>query len=724
MTPYSEEPHEGIQSPTRANLHTQDGPSHNVYFARGSQRLRIPSLLDAPLRSYERFTQQRLHPEQRRNLGLQRVLADAFPLTLPDGSSLSVLKYELMRPRYSEDECRAECKTYATELVLTVCRSEQTAGGAAPPRAVQAAETLTLGPMPLMTATGTFVVAGVEMTVPAKIVRSDGVFFEEHGAGGNRFVRVKLRSTSGTVLTIDLGTDDVLRGRIGQWRFPLTLLFRALGYASDGAILARVLGSERVSLSQVSRRWRRGVLPPMLAADVGDPYWEEFDLDLKARDAFGRSSPAASARLATRGQILDGALIERLKRAGINDVELVRASDSTAIAVLKATIGADRTKYTESALRSLRRRLQRDAVLAVDADPTWLRQRLFRRLRLSGRKQINAHLRVKETALRITEQDLVACVTEIIARRSGTVSQHPVADFTTARILTVGHRLQSAFKKDISTLKHRLTQAPAQSFWSGTTTLGEFGSRRPLRHVWTILKDADSGFAERLDQTNPLAELTHKRRLSAPGLTLDGAGFEVRDVHHSQYGRMCPIETPEGENFGLVTSLACYARVNDLGFVETPYVVVKNGKVLDRIAWLDANQEEAVMIAEANSHVDAHGYFSEDLVLCRQRGVVLLAPKDRVDYMDVAPEQSVSITAGLIPFLEQDDANRVLMGLNMQDPGGAPPHPSDAPGGHGPRGEGRRRFRCHRRRQAQWRRCACDSRRGHRRFSSGRSRRE
>ena len=178
-----------------------------------------------------------------------------------------------------------------------------------------------------------------------------------------------------------------------------------------------------------------------------------------------------------------------------------------------------------------------------------------------------------------------------------------------------------------------------------------------------------SQLSQFMDQTNPLAELTHKRRLSAlgpGGLTRERAGFEVRDVHYSQYGRMCPIETPEGPNIGLITSLACYARVNDLGFVETPYRIVKNGKVLNDIAWLDANKEEDAIIAQANARLGENGEFLDDLVLCRQQGDVPLTPKDRIDYMDVAPEQLVSIAAALIPFLEHDDANRALMGSNMQ----------------------------------------------------------
>src|SRR6185437_5351133 len=178
-----------------------------------------------------------------------------------------------------------------------------------------------------------------------------------------------------------------------------------------------------------------------------------------------------------------------------------------------------------------------------------------------------------------------------------------------------------------------------------------------------------SQLSQFMDQTNPLAELTHKRRLSAlgpGGLTRERAGFEVRDVHYSQYGRMCPIETPEGPNIGLITSLACYAQVNDLGFVETPYRIVKNGKVTDDIAWLDANKEEDAIIAQANSLLGPNGEFLEDLVLARQQGDVPLVQKDRIDYMDVAPEQLVSIAAALIPFLEHDDANRALMGSNMQ----------------------------------------------------------
>ncbi len=216
-----------------------------------------------------------------------------------------------------------------------------------------------------------------------------------------------------------------------------------------------------------------------------------------------------------------------------------------------------------------------------------------------------------------------------------------------------------------------------------------------------------------MDQTNPLAELTHKRRLSAlgpGGLTRERAGFEVRDVHYSQYGRMCPIETPEGPNIGLITSLACFARVNDLGFVETPYRVVKNGKVTGEIAWLDANREEEAIIAQANAQLNPDGTFVDELVLCRQQGDVPLTPPDRIDYMDVAPEQLVSIAAALIPFLEHDDANRALMGSNMQRQSVPLLNPRTPLVGTGLEEKVATRFRRRRHREALRRRLARDGR--------------
>ncbi len=269
----------------------------------------------------------------------------------------------------------------------------------------------------------------------------------------------------------------------------------------------------------------------------------------------------------------------------------------------------------------------------------------------------------------LTKEDFVAIIRYLIELHEGRGDVDDIDHLGNRRIRSVGELIANQFSR--RSLTHG---APREGAHVDQHRSGKDLARRSRERAYGSRGDPGilrivSQLSQFMDQTNPLAELTHKRRLSAlgpGGLTRERAGFEVRDVHYSQYGRMCPIETPEGPNIGLITSLARFARVNDLGFVETPYLVVKNGKVTSEIAWLDANREEGAVIAQANAALNADGTFMDELVLCRQQGDVPLTPPDRIDYMDVAPEQLVSIAAALIPFLEHDDANRALMGSNMQ----------------------------------------------------------
>src|SRR4029078_8897285 len=288
-----------------------------------------------------------------------------------------------------------------------------------------------------------------------------------------------------------------------------------------------------------------------------------------------------------------------------------------------------------------------------------------------GRYKINQKLGINvDLGERIvTDKDFIAAIKYLINLRRGEGTLDDIDHLGSRRVRTVGELLANQCRVGLARTE-RLVKERMTLFDVNIDGMTPQKLITP-KALSAVVRDffGRSQLSQFMDQTNPLAELTHKRRLSAlgpGGLTRERAGFEVRDVHYSQYGRMCPIETPEGPNIGLITSLACYAQVNDLGFVETPYRIVKNGKVLDDIAWLDANKEEDAIIAQANSRLGANGEFLDDLVLCRQQGDVPLTPKDRIDYMDVAPEQLVSIAAALIPFLEHDDANRALMGSNMQ----------------------------------------------------------
>ncbi|MGE5730745.1 MAG: DNA-directed RNA polymerase subunit beta, partial [Gemmatimonas sp.] len=378
--------------------------------------------------------------------------------------------------------------------------------------------------------------------------------------------------------------------------------------------------------------------------------------------------------VAEAGQLLSDALIRKIRKAEINKVSVFVASGRAESTLIKNTLAKDPTHSEKEALSQIYALLRPgDAPDAQTAKQAL--ERLFfspKRYDLGrvGRYKINQRLGLNTPAdyTVLSKEDFVEIIRYLVELHEGRGHVDDIDHLGNRRIRSVGELIANQFSVGLSRMARLVKERMSINTDPEKISLDDLVNARTVSAVIQAFFGS-SQLSQFMDQTNPLAELTHKRRLSAlgpGGLTRERAGFEVRDVHYSQYGRMCPIETPEGPNIGLITSLACYARVNDLGFVETPYRVVKNGKVLDEIAWLDANREEDAIIAQANARLGEHGEFLDDLVLCRQVGDVPLVPKDRIDYMDVAPEQLVSIAAALIPFLEHDDANRALMGSNMQ----------------------------------------------------------
>jgi DNA-directed RNA polymerase subunit beta len=374
------------------------------------------------------------------------------------------------------------------------------------------------------------------------------------------------------------------------------------------------------------------------------------------------------------GQMLTDTVIKKIRKADINKVSVFVASGRAESTLIKNTLAKDPTHSEKESLSQIYALLRPgDAPDAQTAKQAL--ERLFfspKRYDLGrvGRYKINQRLGMTMPAdyTVLSKEDFVEIIRYLVELHEGRGHVDDIDHLGNRRIRSVGELIANQFSVGLSRMARLVKERMSINTDPEKISLDDLVNARTVSAVIQAFFGS-SQLSQFMDQTNPLAELTHKRRLSAlgpGGLTRERAGFEVRDVHYSQYGRMCPIETPEGPNIGLITSLACYAQVNDLGFVETPYLIVKNGKVTGEIAWLDANREEDAIIAQANSRVDSHGNFIEDLVLCRQQGDVPLVPKDRIDYMDVAPEQLVSIAAALIPFLEHDDANRALMGSNMQ----------------------------------------------------------
>src|SRR5688500_7490919 len=384
--------------------------------------------------------------------------------------------------------------------------------------------------------------------------------------------------------------------------------------------------------------------------------------------------PESGEVIAEVGDSLTDTLIRKLRKNEITKVQVFVTSGRAESTLIKNTLAKDPTHTDEEALKQIYSLLRPGDAPNRETARQALERLFFSPKRYDlgrvGRYKINQRLGTNRPASEtvLTKEDFVAIIRYLVELHEGRGYTDDIDHLGNRRIRSVGELIANQFSVGLSRMARLVKERMSINTDPEKISLDDLVNARTVSAVIQAFFGS-SQLSQFMDQTNPLAELTHKRRLSAlgpGGLTRERAGFEVRDVHYSQYGRMCPIETPEGPNIGLITSLACYARVNDLGFVETPYRVVKNGKVTGEIEWLDANREEEVVIAQANAQIREDGTFSDELVLCRQRGDVPLVPPDRIDYMDVSPEQLVSIAAALIPFLEHDDANRALMGSNMQ----------------------------------------------------------
>jgi DNA-directed RNA polymerase subunit beta len=384
--------------------------------------------------------------------------------------------------------------------------------------------------------------------------------------------------------------------------------------------------------------------------------------------------PDTGEVVAETGQTLTDTLIRKLRKAEITKVNVFVASGRAESTLIKNTLAKDPTKAEKDALQQIYSLLRPGDAPNVETARLALERLFFSPKRYDlgrvGRYKINQRLVLNLPASHtvLTKEDFIAIIRYLVELHEGRGYTDDIDHLGNRRIRSVGELIANQFSVGLSRMARLVKERMSINTDPEKITLDDLVNARTVSAVIQAFFGS-SQLSQFMDQTNPLAELTHKRRLSAlgpGGLTRERAGFEVRDVHYSQYGRMCPIETPEGPNIGLITSLACYARVNDLGFVETPYRVVRNGKVTGEIEWLDANREEEVVIAQANAQIREDHTFSDELVLCRQRGDVPLVSPERIDYMDVSPEQLVSIAAALIPFLEHDDANRALMGSNMQ----------------------------------------------------------
>ncbi len=623
-------------------------------FARITTVLDLPDLIETQQSSYRAFLQSDTVPEKREMEGLQQAFTSIFPIKGRDNSTLEFVNYSLGRPKYGVMECIERGMTYAAPLRIKVRLIIKKAAEKGEPEEIASIheEDIYLGEIPLMTDRGTFVINGAERVVVSQLHRSPGaVFNAEPHHSGQVLVQGSIIPNRGAWLEFESDLNEVLSVIIDRKKkLPVTILLRAFGYSTDDEILDLFIERENIKIS--TKKGRGDALGNVLFRDVVN---EETGAVL------------AEADLELTEENLD-----KLINEGVSEITIVK-SPRNDFRMIRNTLLKDPTGDREEALREIYLTLRPGEPPATKNAELLVKNLFFtpRRYDLSrvGRYRMNKKLGISigTDVHTLTVDDLVASVRYILSLNRSEGISDDIDHLGNRRVRTIGELLENQIRVGLARMERNIKEKMAILDLDNimprnlinakpvTTQINEFFGRSQLSQF--------------LDQVNPLAELTHKRRLSAlgpGGLNRERAGFEVRDVHHTHYGRICPIETPEGPNIGLISSLSTFARINEFGFIETPYRVVKSGRVTQDIEFLSADDEDTKIIAQANAPLDEKGNFVRDTVLSRHRDNYPKVTPDQVDFMDVSPMQLVSISAALVPFLEHDDANRALMGSNMQ----------------------------------------------------------
>jgi DNA-directed RNA polymerase subunit beta len=697
-------------------------------FAKLATGMPMPHLLDIQTRAFQSLLQPDGKDGVRSDVGLERVFKDLFPIQDVNGNySLEFVKYALGEAKYTVEECIERDMTYSVPLKATLQLVVMEEVGEVTktkrPKNIIEKEVY-LGELPILTPLGTFVINGAERVIVSQLHRSPGVVFEESiHPNGQRLFSARIIPFRGSWVEFTVDIHDVIYVHIDKKKkFPATALLRAFGYGTNADILKLFYAVKEIDITGKleGRAQKREVLGTLLAADVPDPENKKGEplarvgdeLVLERFNAFRRAGitsvrvfagytsldlredaqPTTTQQTPSKyvlafdvadadgevvgeaGRELSDTLRKKLLKAGVTKVDVLLPPGRSESPLIKNTLAKDPTHAEAEALAQIYTLLRPGEAPNIETAREALKRLFFHPKRYDlgkvGRYKINQRLKVnvaKDNTV-LTEDDFVAIIRYLIELSEGRGYTDDIDHLGNRRVRSVGELIANQFSVGLSRMARLIKERMSINNDPERITLDDLVNARTVSAVIQAFFGS-SQLSQFMDQTNPLAELTHKRRLSAlgpGGLTRERAGFEVRDVHYSQYGRMCPIETPEGPNIGLITSLSCYARVNELGFIETPYRVVKDGKVTDETRWLSASEEEDYAVAQANAKLTPDGRFADELVLCRKRDDYPLLPPNKIDFMDVAPEQLVSIAAALIPFLEHDDANRALMGSNMQ----------------------------------------------------------
>jgi len=681
------------------------------FFGKIQEVAEMPNLIEVQKASYDQFLLVQEPHGGRPDEGLQAVFKSVFPISdFSNSSMLEFVKYEFEGPKYDVDECRQRGMTYAAPLKVTLRLivfdvDEET--GAKSVKDIKEQDVY-MGDIPLMTNNGTFVVNGTERVIVSQMHRSPGVFFDHdkgktHSSGKLLFA-ARIIPYRGSWLDIEFDAKDIVYARIDRRRkLPVTSVLYALGMDAE-----EILNTfyRKVTYKRQKDGWRvpfdanrfRGykAVNDLVDADSGKVVLEEgkkltvrsarqlAEKGLKAlrmtdQELVGHYigedlvNPKTGEIYAEAGEEIAEKNLKVLVEAGYKELPLLDIDHVNVGAYIRNTLAVDKNMTREDALFDIYRVMRPGEPPTLDTAQAMFNSLFFdsERYDLSavGRVKMNMRLDLDapDTVRVLRKEDIVAVIRTLLDLRDGKGEIDDIDHLGNRRVRSVGELMENQYRIGLLRMERAIKERMSSVDIDTVMPQDLINAKPAAAAVREFF--GSSQLSQFMDQTNPLSEITHKRRLSAlgpGGLTRERAGFEVRDVHPTHYGRICPIETPEGPNIGLINSLATFARVNKYGFVETPYRKVKDGRVTDEVVYLSAMEEARYTVAQANSPIDGRGRFTEDLVVCRHAGDVQPIPAAKVDYMDVSPKQLVSVAAALIPFLENDDANRALMGSNMQ----------------------------------------------------------
>ncbi len=638
---------------------TPDIHTKRTTFAKIGVVQEMPDLLAIQTHAFERFLQRNVPRQARKNLGLEEAFNNIFPIEDSHGNyQLEYKYYTLGEERYTIKECIERGVSYTVPLKVRLILHVSEEGGTKGEYTAGIEQDIFFGNVPLMTEKGTFVINGAERIIVSQLQRSPGVFFDQGvHTNGQKIYTCRVIPFRGSWVDFVIDTKDVLNAIIDRRRkFPATVLLRAFGFPTNEDILKLFKAGERVELSAPSKKY----MGKTLAESLTNPETGEVVLDVK------------------ESILVNQKILDLCEKNNIDALLLFTTDSEIEKSIFINTFRKDNASFDEeSALYFLYNNLRTGEPPNLETARRFVDTLFFSpkkydlgqvgRYRIN--KKFNLDVPIENTVL--TKQDFIEIIDHIIDMKKGKMGPDDIDHLGNRRVRTVGEQMANQFNLALTRMSRTIRERMNLRESENLTPQNLVNSRIITSVINTFF--GTNQLSQFHDQTNPLAEITHKRRVSAlgpGGLTRERAGFEVRDVHYTHYGRLCPIETPEGPNIGLISSVATHAFINDLGFLETPYRKVnkKDGipYVSDEVEYLSADDEDRELIAQANAPIDKNGYFKEDYVRARIKGEFPIVSPDEVNYMDVSPIQLVSVSAALIPFLEHDDANRALMGSNMQ----------------------------------------------------------